>query len=63
GVVMLVAVARDNGGEKRVVASDMMGRIDRVIRNLFGFAGKIPPEKFSGGGWWPTSGRWPVGSG
>nr|GFC18446.1 hypothetical protein [Tanacetum cinerariifolium] len=34
-------------------------RVDRETRNLFGFAGKIPPEKFSddgvvvagGGGW------------
>nr|GEW48807.1 retrotransposon protein [Tanacetum cinerariifolium] len=43
-------VVRGSDGERRVRESDMMGRIDRVTRNLFGFAGKIPPEKFSGGG-------------
>nr|GFD10808.1 hypothetical protein [Tanacetum cinerariifolium] len=35
---------------------------DRETSNLFGFAGKIPPKKFSGGGgWWPAGGgcrRW-----
>nr|GFB17814.1 hypothetical protein [Tanacetum cinerariifolium] len=37
-------------GEKgRVRESDIDERIDRVIRSIFGFAGKIPPEKFSGG--------------
>nr|GFD09806.1 hypothetical protein [Tanacetum cinerariifolium] len=30
--------------------SDIDERIDRETRNLFGFAEKIPPEKFSGGG-------------
>nr|GFA09455.1 hypothetical protein [Tanacetum cinerariifolium] len=34
----------------RVEESDMDERVDRVTSNLFGFAGKIPPEKFSGGG-------------
>nr|GFB58212.1 hypothetical protein [Tanacetum cinerariifolium] len=38
------------GGERRVRESSVEGRIDRVTSNLFGFAGKIPPEKFSGGG-------------
>nr|GFA03424.1 hypothetical protein [Tanacetum cinerariifolium] len=28
----------------------MVDRIDPVTMSLFGFAGKIPPEKFSGGG-------------
>nr|GFB47819.1 hypothetical protein [Tanacetum cinerariifolium] len=35
--------------ERRVRESGVEGRIDRVTRKLFGFAGKIPPEKFSGG--------------
>nr|GFA12858.1 hypothetical protein [Tanacetum cinerariifolium] len=34
----------------RVEESDMDERVDRVTSNLFGFAGKIPPETFSGGG-------------
>nr|GEY47343.1 hypothetical protein [Tanacetum cinerariifolium] len=34
----------------RVEESDMDERVYRVTTNLFGFAGKIPPEKFSGGG-------------
>nr|GEY82354.1 hypothetical protein [Tanacetum cinerariifolium] len=56
-VAAVVVVARDRDGERRVRENDMMGRIDRVIRSIFGFAGKIPPEKFSGGGWWPAGGR------
>nr|GEW61184.1 hypothetical protein [Tanacetum cinerariifolium] len=43
-----------SGGSKgwgwRVRESGVEGRIDRETRILFGFAGKIPPEKFSGGG-------------
>nr|GEV96600.1 reverse transcriptase domain-containing protein [Tanacetum cinerariifolium] len=35
---------------RRVVASDLMDRVDRIKRTIFGFAGKSPPEKFSGGG-------------
>nr|GFB45689.1 hypothetical protein [Tanacetum cinerariifolium] len=35
---------------RRVVASDLMDRVDRSKRNIFGFAGKSPPEKFFGGG-------------
>nr|GFA69874.1 hypothetical protein [Tanacetum cinerariifolium] len=27
---------------------------DRKVRIIFGFAGKSPPEKFSGGGDWPA---------
>nr|GEY67192.1 reverse transcriptase domain-containing protein [Tanacetum cinerariifolium] len=38
------------GGERRVRESGVEGWIDRVTSYLFGFAGKIPPEKFSGGG-------------
>nr|GEX96546.1 hypothetical protein [Tanacetum cinerariifolium] len=44
------------GGEVAVVAagrvreSGVEDRIDRGIWSIFGFAGKIPPEKFSGGG-------------
>nr|GFC59498.1 hypothetical protein [Tanacetum cinerariifolium] len=34
---------------RRVRESGVEDRIDRETRNLFGFAGKIPPEKFSGG--------------
>nr|GFB41607.1 hypothetical protein [Tanacetum cinerariifolium] len=37
-------------GKGRVRESGVEGRIDRETRILFGFAGKIPPEKFSGGG-------------
>ncbi|GJR70624.1 hypothetical protein Tco_0016689 [Tanacetum coccineum] len=36
--------------EWRVTASEIVGWIDRLMRNGFGFAGKIPPEKLSGGG-------------
>nr|GFA73103.1 hypothetical protein [Tanacetum cinerariifolium] len=34
----------------RVRESGVEDRIDREMRILFGFAGKIPPEKFFGGG-------------
>nr|GEU84996.1 transcription factor, MADS-box [Tanacetum cinerariifolium] len=44
-----VVVAVDEWG-RRVRESDMVHRIDPVTRSLFGFAGKIPPKKFSGGG-------------
>nr|GFB38341.1 hypothetical protein [Tanacetum cinerariifolium] len=37
---------------RRVVASDLMDRVDRSKRSIFGFAGKSPPEKFSGGRRW-----------
>nr|GEZ79095.1 hypothetical protein [Tanacetum cinerariifolium] len=53
----------------RVEASDIVDRVDRVIRILFGFAGKSPPEKFSGGGvvagWAAAAGgrRWEEGDG
>ncbi|GJW92882.1 hypothetical protein Tco_0172554 [Tanacetum coccineum] len=43
---------------RRVRESGSGDRIDRVVGSLFGLAGKIPPEKFSGGGeWWPAVGR------
>nr|GFA04758.1 hypothetical protein [Tanacetum cinerariifolium] len=37
-------------GKGRVRESGVEDRIDRETRILFGFAGKIPPEKFSGEG-------------
>ncbi|GJR13606.1 retrovirus-related pol polyprotein from transposon TNT 1-94 [Tanacetum coccineum] len=43
--------AGEGGREKTLVrASDLVGRIDRAMRKLFGFGQKSPPEKFSGGG-------------
>ncbi|GJR48507.1 hypothetical protein Tco_1316610 [Tanacetum coccineum] len=43
---------------RRVRESGSGDRVDRPTRSLFGLAGKIPPEKFSGGGeWWPAVGR------
>ncbi|GKB64593.1 hypothetical protein Tco_0920779 [Tanacetum coccineum] len=35
---------------RRLAASDLVGRIDQLTRNTFGFCQKSPPEKFSGGG-------------
>nr|GFA90057.1 hypothetical protein [Tanacetum cinerariifolium] len=35
---------------RRVGASDIVDRVDRVIRILFGFAEKSKPKKFSSGG-------------
>nr|GFD03241.1 hypothetical protein [Tanacetum cinerariifolium] len=46
-----------SGGERRVRESGVEGWIDRVTSNLFGFAEKIPPEKFSGGGVVTAGGR------
>nr|GFA98277.1 hypothetical protein [Tanacetum cinerariifolium] len=49
---------------RHVGASHIVDRIDRVIRVLFGFAGKIPPEKFFGGGGVVVAdGRQPAGGG
>nr|GFA35875.1 hypothetical protein [Tanacetum cinerariifolium] len=50
---------------QRVGASDIVDRVDREVRKLFGFAGKSPPEKFSGGGSLVVvvaggGGRWPA---
>nr|GEX98587.1 hypothetical protein [Tanacetum cinerariifolium] len=59
GVAVVVLVTRvwwvtnggdGSGGERRVRESGVEGWIDRVVGILFGFAGKISPEKFSGGG-------------
>ncbi|GJV50769.1 retrovirus-related pol polyprotein from transposon TNT 1-94 [Tanacetum coccineum] len=38
------------GGYRRVEESGVVDRVHRVVGSLFGLAGKIPPEKFSGGG-------------
>ncbi|GKD01803.1 dynamin-related protein 4C-like protein, partial [Tanacetum coccineum] len=38
-------------GRRRVEESEVSGWIDRLTRSILGVAGKIPPEKFSGGGW------------
>nr|GEW13523.1 hypothetical protein [Tanacetum cinerariifolium] len=35
---------------RRMRGGGIIDRLDRETRSLFGFAGKIPPEKFSGGG-------------
>nr|GFB38690.1 hypothetical protein [Tanacetum cinerariifolium] len=35
---------------RRVMTSGMKDRVDRSKRSIFGFAGKSPTEKFSGGG-------------
>nr|GEZ13552.1 hypothetical protein [Tanacetum cinerariifolium] len=43
---------------RRVVASDIMDRVDRVIRSNFGFAEKSPPENFSDGGVVVAGRRW-----
>nr|GEW13298.1 hypothetical protein [Tanacetum cinerariifolium] len=48
-VTAVVVVAVEEWGW-RVRESDIEDRIDREVRKLFGFAGKIPPEKFSDGG-------------
>ncbi|GJV57086.1 hypothetical protein Tco_1458091 [Tanacetum coccineum] len=37
-------------GEQRVAVRGIEDRVDPVVRNLFGFGRKSPPEKFSGGG-------------
>nr|GFC37456.1 hypothetical protein [Tanacetum cinerariifolium] len=49
-VAVEVVAARGVVEKRRVRESGVEGRIDRVTSNLFGFAGKIPPKKFSGGG-------------
>ncbi|GKE52351.1 hypothetical protein Tco_1487507 [Tanacetum coccineum] len=38
------------GGKRRVRESGSGDRVHRVVGSLFGLAGKITPEKFSGGG-------------
>nr|GEZ67086.1 hypothetical protein [Tanacetum cinerariifolium] len=42
---------------RRVVASDIMDQVDRVIRSNFGFAGKSPLENIFGGGGVVVAGR------
>nr|GFB40539.1 hypothetical protein [Tanacetum cinerariifolium] len=56
-VAVEVVAARGVVEKRRVRESGVEGRIDRVTSNLFGFAGKIPPEKFSGGGVVAAGGR------
>nr|GEV33325.1 hypothetical protein [Tanacetum cinerariifolium] len=52
-VAVAVAVLHGGGGGwwcfERVRESGVDERVDRVTGSLFGFAGKISPEKFSGG--------------
>ncbi|GKD57870.1 hypothetical protein Tco_1291257 [Tanacetum coccineum] len=38
------------GEKRRVAASGGGDRVDSVVRIIFGFGQKSPPEKFSGGG-------------
>nr|GFB48009.1 hypothetical protein [Tanacetum cinerariifolium] len=60
-VVVVVEVVP--AGEKgRVRDSGVEERIDRETSNLFGFAGKIPLEKFSGGGVVAAAGGQPAGA-
>nr|GEU48885.1 hypothetical protein [Tanacetum cinerariifolium] len=50
--VVVLAVGRRRLPEKwrRMTESVIVDRIDRVTGSTFGFAGKSPPEKFSGDG-------------
>ncbi|GKG51272.1 hypothetical protein Tco_0541656, partial [Tanacetum coccineum] len=52
GVKMMMMAWRGDSGWWwwRVEASEVVGRVDPVVRTIFGFDRKIPPEKFSGGG-------------
>nr|GFC18819.1 hypothetical protein [Tanacetum cinerariifolium] len=62
-------VGSERGGVemgRRVRESGVEDRIDRETGSLFGFAGKSPPEKFSGGSSvvaavTAAGGRWPAG--
>ncbi|GKE21631.1 hypothetical protein Tco_1433143 [Tanacetum coccineum] len=52
-MMMTMMVCGDDvagGGFWRVKESDVVGRIDRLTRSIFGVHRKTPPEKFSGGG-------------
>ncbi|GJU52335.1 hypothetical protein Tco_1226049 [Tanacetum coccineum] len=40
----------DGEGRRRVEESEVSGWLDRLTRSILDVAGKIPPEKFSGGG-------------
>nr|GEU39947.1 hypothetical protein [Tanacetum cinerariifolium] len=55
--VVSVVAARGVVEKRRVRESGVEGRIDRVTSNLFGFAEKIPPKKFSDGGVVAAGGR------
>ncbi|GJZ21077.1 hypothetical protein Tco_0558116 [Tanacetum coccineum] len=47
----VAAAAAGGGGRKwRLEESDLVGRIDRLMRIIFGVGRKSPPENFSGGG-------------
>ncbi|GJR20600.1 hypothetical protein Tco_0969127 [Tanacetum coccineum] len=57
GMMMMMVVGlvgcgcwREGGEKWRVAASGSGDRVHRVVGSLFGLAGKIPPENFSGGG-------------
>nr|GFB37382.1 hypothetical protein [Tanacetum cinerariifolium] len=52
------------GEWRRATESDMGDRIDRLMGNLFGFAGKCPPENIPpAAAWWPAGRRPAVGVG
>nr|GEY27089.1 hypothetical protein [Tanacetum cinerariifolium] len=56
------AMDGSGGVGRRVRESDMVDRIDRSKRSIFGFAEKSQPENFFGGDDWPAAGGgWPVG--
>ncbi|GKF37885.1 hypothetical protein Tco_0114643, partial [Tanacetum coccineum] len=44
------AAGEEGEGKTRVRASEYDARVDPVVRNLFGFGRKNPPEKFFDGG-------------
>ncbi|GKA76606.1 hypothetical protein Tco_0783067 [Tanacetum coccineum] len=50
-MMALLLCLPDGEGRRRVEESEVSGWIDRLTRSILGVAGKIPPEKFSGGGW------------
>nr|GEX03683.1 hypothetical protein [Tanacetum cinerariifolium] len=59
-VVLMVSSERwwrCSGGYGTVATRGVGDRVDRGTSNLFGFAEKIPPEKFSGGGRVAAAGR------
>ncbi|GKC27895.1 hypothetical protein Tco_1035189 [Tanacetum coccineum] len=64
GGVMVVRMRMwlpDGEGRRRVEESEVSGWVDRLTRSILEVAGKIPPEKFSGGGATAAAvaGRWP----
>ncbi|GJY90189.1 putative reverse transcriptase domain-containing protein [Tanacetum coccineum] len=50
GTKVVAGCRRERGRKWRVEESDLVGRIDRLTRIIFGVGRKSPPEKFSGGG-------------